>query len=169
MKKSSLLILCLLAFYSCKNVTEPKVQKLVLNQENYDSYTSVGEALTSEDILTAEEMSRKFDELQLGDTISAKFKADVASVCKNKGCWMNLKLNNGQEAAVKFKDYAFFVPKDIEQKEVVVNGKAFISMVSVEDQRHFAEDAGKTPEEIAAITQPKKTLSFMADGVLIEQ
>ena len=41
--------------------------------------------------------------------------------------------------------------------------------MSVDDQRHYAEDAGKSPEEIAAITEPKRTLSFTSSGVLIPQ
>lgn len=170
MKNLSFLILCVLTFVSCKQVQEPKAQKDEQGQENiYASYTSVGDKFSAEDIFSAEEMSDKFMDLQAGDTITAKFKAEVASVCKKKGCWMNLQLKDGREAAVKFKDYAFFVPNDIEEKEVVVSGKAFVSVVSVEDQRHYAEDAGKAPEEIEAITEPKTTLSFLADGVLIGQ
>jgi hypothetical protein len=75
----------------------------------------------------------------------------------------------GEEAMVKFKDYGFFIPKDIAGQEVIVDGVAFIEEVSVEDQRHFAEDAGKTTEEIAAITEPKRTLSFTSSGVLIPE
>ena len=59
------------------------------------------------------------------------------------------------------------MPKNIADKEVIVNGKAFVSEVSIEEQRHYAEDAGKSDEEIAAITQIKKTLSLEADGVLL--
>ena len=74
-----------------------------------------------------------------------------------------------EEAMVKFKDYGFFMPKDIAGREVIVDGFAFIEEVSVEDQRHFAEDAGKSLDEIAAITEPKRTLSFTSSGVLIPE
>ena len=53
--------------------------------------------------------------------------------------------------------------------EVIINGKAFLKETSVDDLRHYAEDAGKTAEEIAAITQPEKTFAFEADGVLLKQ
>ena len=53
--------------------------------------------------------------------------------------------------------------------EVIINGKAFVTEVSVDEQRHYAEDAGKSTEEIAAITKPKRTLSFEADGVLLKE
>ena len=34
-------------------------------------------------------------------------------------------------------------------------------------QRHYAEDAGKSKEEIEKITEPKIAYTFLADGVLI--
>ncbi|NNM19013.1 MAG: DUF4920 domain-containing protein, partial [Croceitalea sp.] len=55
------------------------------------------------------------------------------------------------------------------QKETIINGKAFISELSVDEQRHYAEDKGATKEEIAQIITPKKTLRFEADGVIINQ
>ena len=61
------------------------------------------------------------------------------------------------------------MPKDITGQEIIVNGKAYVEEMSVEDQRHFAEDGGKSAEEIAAITAPKRTLAFEADGVLIPE
>ena len=43
----------------------------------------------------------------------------------------------------------------------------FVAEVSVDEQRHYAEDAGKTQEEVLQITQPKRTLSFESSGVLV--
>jgi hypothetical protein len=37
------------------------------------------------------------------------------------------------------------------------------------DLRHYAEDAGASSAEIEAITEPKITYSFMADGVLLAE
>ena len=74
-----------------------------------------------------------------------------------------------QEAMVKFKDYGFFMPKDIDGETVIVEGKAFVEEMSVDDQRHYAEDAGKSKEEVAAISEPKRTLSFISNGVLLEE
>ncbi|MBT8296250.1 MAG: DUF4920 domain-containing protein, partial [Gramella sp.] len=70
---------------------------------------------------------------------------------------------------VKFKDYGFFVPKDIEGSEVIVEGIAFIEETSVEDRKHLAKDAGKTSEEIDNITEPSRTFGFLAHGVLIKK
>ena len=46
---------------------------------------------------------------------------------------------------------------------------AFIDEMSVEDQQHFAEDGGESAEAIAKITEPKKTYSVIADGVILKE
>ncbi|CAZ96967.1 MULTISPECIES: DUF4920 domain-containing protein [Zobellia] len=132
-------------------------------------YEVIGKRLEPNDLLSSDEMAQKFQELKVNDTLRTKFKATVTDVCKVKGCWMKLALEDGKETMVRFKDYAFFMPKDIQGKEVAVNGYAFVEAMSVEDQRHYAKDAGMPKEEIEKITEPKKIYSFEADGVLIEK
>jgi hypothetical protein len=68
---------------------------------------------------------------------------------------------------VKFKDYKFFMPRDIVGKEVVLEGVAIIKEVPVKQLQHYAKDAGKTEEEIKNIKEPKKEVQFIAKGVLI--
>ena len=58
---------------------------------------------------------------------------------------------------------------NIENKKVIVNGKAYVSEMSVEEQRHYVEDAGKSEDEIATITEVETTFSFEADGVLVKK
>ena len=41
--------------------------------------------------------------------------------------------------------------------------------VSVADLKHYAEDAGKSEDEIAKITEPKIEYAFEANGVLIKR
>lgn len=98
---------------------------------------------------------------------TGKVTGTVVSVCQNKGCWMKLDAGNGQTMMVTFKDYGFFVPKDITGETVVIEGVAEMKTVSVEEQQHYAKDAGKTQAEIDAITQPKTELSFVAEGVAL--
>ncbi len=69
---------------------------------------------------------------------------------------------------VTFKDYGFFVPKDIAGKTVVVEGVAQKKTTPVSELRHYAEDAGKSKAEIAQITDPKNELAFVADGVIVK-
>ena len=91
----------------------------------------------------------------------------VVEVCQEKGCWMKVQRQNGEQLMVKFKDYGFFMPKNIVGKEVVLEGEATVKEVSVQQQKHYAEDAGKSKEEIALIRKPKKELQFVAKGVLV--
>ncbi len=48
-----------------------------------------------------------------------------------------------------------------------MNGYAFRDVTPVDELRHYAEDAGKSKEEIAAITQPKEEMKFLASGVIL--
>jgi hypothetical protein len=91
----------------------------------------------------------------------------VESVCQVKGCWMKLKMENGQTMRVTFKDYGFFVPKDIAGKTIVFEGNATTKTTSVDELRHYAADAGKSKDEIVKITEPKTELAFEANGVLV--
>ena len=60
------------------------------------------------------------------------------------------------------------MPKDSKGQEVVVNGKAFVSEISVDEQKHYAEDKGESKAVIDAIVAPKLTYSLLADGVLLK-
>ena len=95
--------------------------------------------------------------------------ATVKEVCQAKGCWMTLQMKDSTEVMVRFKDYGFFVPKNIAGQEVIVNGKAYVAETSVDELRHYAKDAGKSEEEIEGITEPERTYAFLADGVLVKE
>jgi hypothetical protein len=107
---------------------------------------------------------------QMGEqgSMMVKVRGTVQEVCQAKGCWMNIAGTEGEDAMmVQFKDYGFFVPKDIAGREVIMEGEASYQETPVEELRHYAEDAGKSAEEIAAITEPKRELRFMASGVIL--
>lgn len=97
----------------------------------------------------------------------AKISAKIVDVCPNKGCWLKLELPDGKQATVKMKDYGFFVPLAAKGKTVVIEGQASIKTVSVNELRHFAEDAKKSKAEIEAITQPKKEVNILAKGIVV--
>ncbi len=111
--------------------------------------------------------SATYDGIGAKDSLQTQMIGEITEVCQAKGCWMKVKLDADNEVFVRFKDYGFFVPKDAAGKTVVMNGAAFFEEMSVDDQKHFAEDEGASEDEIALITAPKKTLRFEADGVLI--
>lgn len=108
-------------------------------------------------------------EVAMGDkkAVDMKIEGKVIDVCKKKGCWMTLEMPNGDPMRVTFKDYAFFMPMDIVGKKVVLDGVAKKQTISVETLRHYAEDAHKSADEVAKITDPKRELAFEAKGVVI--
>ena len=98
-----------------------------------------------------------------------KIEGEILSSCPMKGCWMKISVEN-DTVLVRFKDYGFFVPKNgIEGKRTIINGNISVDTLSVAQLQHYAEDAGKSKEEIDLITEPKITISFLADGVLIKE
>jgi len=76
--------------------------------------------------------------------------------------------HNDEKVFVKFKDYGFFMPLNAKNEEVIVNGKAFLSVESVDELKHYAKDAGKSQAAIDSIQSPITTYAFLADGVLIK-
>lgn len=135
-------------------------------QTQQSEYASYGAKISPDEALAASDVAEKYASLKEGDTALVKFEAPISSVCAAKGCWMRLDAGE-EEVFVKFKDYGFFVPLDAEG-DAIVKGKAYLEEVTVDELQHMAEDAGKSKEEIAAITEPKRELRFMADGVLIK-
>ncbi|NIJ53262.1 DUF4920 domain-containing protein [Dyadobacter arcticus] len=132
---------------------------------NAQSTTHFGKEITENKAIEAKALPAK-----MGDKteMEAKVSGTVESVCQVKGCWMTVKLENGETMRVMFKDYGFFVPKDIAGKTVVFEGEAQKKSVPVDHLQHYAKDAGQSKEEIAKITEPKDELTFVADGVIVK-
>ncbi|HEX9981032.1 MAG TPA: DUF4920 domain-containing protein [Flavobacterium sp.] len=133
------------------------------------NYKSFGSEFKAGKALSKSEMLKKYKSMKAGDTINVRFASTIREVCKKKGCWMSMELADGKESFVRFKDYGFFVPLNADQSEAIVNGKAYIDVVSVAQLQHYAKDGGKSQEEIDKITEPKITYAFQADGVLIKE
>jgi len=100
------------------------------------------------------------------DSINVKLSGEITSVCQMKGCWMTMNVGD-DELRITFKDYGFFVPKNSSGNEAIIEGVLHKKLVDVEMLKHFAEDAGKSEEEIEAITKPKLQFVFEAKGVII--
>ncbi|MFD2824194.1 DUF4920 domain-containing protein [Lacinutrix iliipiscaria] len=166
MKKIILLIAVSIAIIACKSEKKEAVETTdEIKQEV--TYKSFGKEISADNAIESKSMAEHYKSMKVGDSADSKMIAKVDEVCQAKGCWMKLNLDNGEQVMVKFKDYGFFMPKNIAGKEVIVNGKAYVNEVPVSELRHYAEDAGKSAEEIALITEAEKTYSFEADGVLL--
>ena len=132
------------------------------NDNNYERY---GELFETSEIINYELERDNF----LNSSSKVKIEGEILSSCPMKGCWMRISVEK-DTVLVRFKDYGFFVPKNgIEGKSTIINGKLSVDTLSIAQLQHYAEDAGKSKEEIALISKPEITISFLADGVLIKE
>lgn len=170
-KKTLFIVSILIAFasFSCKqNEKESSIE--TTKTIDINSYEIFGEEFSIENLLSTEAMRVNYENMEIGDSLQVSFITKVKEVCQMKGCWMKLDLGTANsEAFVKFKDYAFFVPMDASQADAIVKGIAYKAETSVAELKHYAEDAGKSEEEIAAITEPKVEYSFLAEGVFLKK
>jgi len=124
--------------------------------------TYYGDKFNPNNAMSVDDLFKKMTDQEGIENI--KVEGEVVSVCQVKGCWMRMAASNGDELMVKFKDYGFFMPLDLTGK-VTMTGKAYKQVTPVDELRHYAEDAGKSAEEIAEITEPLEELLFEATGV----
>lgn len=101
-------------------------------------------------------------------TFTGKVSGNIKEVCTNKGCWFAMELPNGSSMRVTFKDYGFFIPTNSQGFPITIEGVATLSETDVETLRHYAEDQGKSKEEVELIKVPKKEITFEASGALIK-
>lgn len=166
MKKINLLLIAVALFIGSNAIAQSKSKAVAFDAKNYALF---GEKFKVTKILTKDQMLKKYKNLKKGDTITVQFQSNIKSVCKKKGCWMKMEMAGDDTSFVKFKDYGFFVPLNADNSTAIVNGKAFVDVVSVEELKHYAKDGGKSAAEIAKITKPEVTYSFLADGVYIKK
>jgi hypothetical protein len=122
-----------------------------------------GQKVTAKGAMSVIDLSMKVDDKK---EIPVKVRGRVTDVCTKEGCWLKMQTADGK-MMVKMKDHAFLVPVDLNGKEIVVDGTAIMKVTPVKELQHYAEDAGKSKEEIAKITEPKKEIVMNAKGILV--
>ena len=145
--------------FSCSSPEPVESSGQPENQTFYGSVIETDGTLDGAEVRAALEESGRA-EVRLEGTVTA--------TCAKKGCWMDVA--SGEDTVfVRFQDYGFFVPTEgAEGKRTVIQGEAFYDTLTVPMLQHYAEDAGKSQEEIEAITEPELRLAFTATGVMIE-
>lgn len=91
----------------------------------------------------------------------------ILEVCPKKGCWFTF-TEGGVEVRVKFKDYGFFVPRNAQGHNVILEGWGNKAIMPVADAKHMAEEAGKSQAEIDAITADVEIYEIEATAVYID-
>lgn len=127
--------------------------------------TSYGKSFDETNSLSVEELIKRVGDREVNDIAATGV---IEEVCQAEGCWIRVAVTDGNPMLVKFKDHAFVIPKDLAGKKVSFYGRAYKTTVSVKMLQHYAEDAGKSKEEIAKITEPSTEVAFEATGVVIK-
>ena len=139
---------------------------LLLNGQSNKNFDTYGQSFDIEGINNYKVEKESLLNNPQDDT---KLEGQILSTCPMKGCWMKMSVEQ-DTILVRFKDYGFFVPKSgAEGKSAIINGKLSVDTLSVAQLRHYAEDAGKSKEEVSKIVKPEITISFLADGVVIDK
>lgn len=91
----------------------------------------------------------------------------VTSVCTEKGCWFVM---TGDESdamvRVRFKDYKYFMPKDVPGRRARVQGTLEVKKLSRRAAQHYENDrAAATGEKPRKIKSGRVELTLMADAV----
>jgi len=121
--------------------------------------TTYGESITLTNAIDLQEA------LPLADTDQpVLITATVGSICQVKGCWMGL-VDEANNVRVTFKDYGFFVPPTLMGKTVRVQGTLQKVTLSLEDTKHYIEDAGGDP---STVTEPRVEYQIVATGVQLQ-
>jgi len=161
----SALVLSMVTFAAC-NKTETTTENTETTEttETAAPGQNYGEKITQENAISVAEL-----ETQMAgqDSLAIKITGEIEEVCQMKGCWVTLKMPSGEAMRVMFGEDEYFVPKDVSARSAVMEGVAYREIIPVDEQRHYLEDAGKSQEEIMAITQPDTTLTFDAKGIII--
>jgi hypothetical protein len=173
MKKSILLSAVLLTSltFSCQKpapsvqeATETTIKSEPIGHADVVS-GSYGANLDENSVLGTSEM---ISAVEASGTFTGKIAGEIKEVCTKKGCWFTMDLANGEPMRVTFKDYGFFIPTNSQGFPIILEGVATLTETDVETLKHFAEDQGKSKEEVDAITSPKREITFEATGVIIK-
>lgn len=123
-----------------------------------------GKRIDRKGAIAASELSQR---MQGRDSLRIKLQGPIVAVCQKKGCWMTMNAGGADPMMVRFEDYAFFVPKDASGRTAVLEGIARYEVLTEAQRRHYAQDAGKSSDEVNAIQGDSKRLTFEAVGVIL--
>ena len=129
--------------------------------------TKLGKRLTVKEPLTVAAVLAKPADY-VGKTIAVK--GNIAAVCQEMGCWMELSNDAGQMIKVKVEDGEIVFPKDGAGKMAIAEGKLTKSELTkeqaIEVAKEEAKDKGKT-FDAASVTGPKTVYQIQGSGAII--
>ncbi len=157
MKKIHLLVVA--CFFALAGIAQPP-------NVPAESGSAFGASFSPKSPITVEQMATTLQAKTDDKKMEVTVQGVVVEVCTREGCWLKIKSPNGN-MLVKMKDHAFLVPLAINGQEIIIHGIAEQKTTSVQMLRHYAEDAGKSADEIQKITEPKTEITIDADGLVV--
>lgn len=155
MKRLTLTIFSILVLNSAQ---AQEVKRLSEPVQVTDQFEVFGEAVEFETItpmLLSTAIEKKAEEVFLV--------TEVKEVCAKKGCFF-IASDGDLTARVTFKDYGFFIPTDSGGKEVILKGVLSEKILTEDQAKHYAEDAGKDPDLIKG---EQREYSVVATSVIV--
>ena len=122
-----------------------------------------GKVSKQKNVVQVDDLKNKLVDSKFEGQVQGK----VVEVCQAEGCWIKMQRADGTSMMVRAKDHAFLMPANIVGKTVVIEGSAVVKEISEEMRKHYAEDGGKSKEEIAQIKGAEKDVQFAAKGVKV--
>lgn len=156
MKKLAFITTTVLLITSCNNT---KTNNIELGESYGPHKVDTSLAVSVSEMMTC--YNKKEEKFEF------TFKSKISEICTKAGCWVNIDKGNGETFMVRFKNHFTIPSKTKLGTEAYIHGFAYYDSIAVEQLQHFANDAGKSKEEIAKITQPKYEMGFEADGIVL--
>lgn len=137
-------------------------------RENTEGFKVYGGKAEVKDAMTLSEVVAKADKLKEQRVC---VKAEITNVCAHRGCWMEVS-DGTRVARVRFTKSetcsdGFLVPRNAAGHRVYMNGTVEVVTLSEADAKHYAEDGGKSIDEIEKIKGPQTEITIFADAVMI--
>lgn len=167
MKKIALFIMISFSTIAMAQEAEKKMGPPAGNALVGEMYGEKISANSEKVAMTPKALDKKLKKANKVENVAVKGK--VIDVCDKKGCWFTVETENREKFFVKMKDYGFFVPTALKGKNIVLEGNAETKVISVDEQKHYAEDAKKSQAEIDLITKPQEEIRFVANGIKVVQ
>jgi len=161
----TLALALLLPLAACQNPAD----QATINADDFDRY---GEEMVLAAVFPISQVATSPD-AYIEEWV--KVEGTVNQVCTNAGCWMTLDTDDLGTVRVNVqKDeegkYLFTVPQDIIGRRAIVDGWLEIVETSADYQRHLAEDAGASEEELDGVEfKPEREIRLTARSVYVQK
>lgn len=171
----ALLLLPLLALTACQSesadvdVTAP-AGSTVSAEAGETSVVVVGDPVGGAPAITTADLVAQAAALD-GETVLVE--GTVRESCRQSGCWLTLDATGDATVRIAVPkdadgEYVWTFPTDdLSGSRVRLAGTFSVTEESVETLRHLAEDGGASPDSLARITAPKRSLALTVTGAEI--